>query len=747
MRTSLSETALKTTLLLVTAMAWAAPRGAAQADSVQRRVSTMGTVLHIRVEAEGRAEALQASELALQAIESVAARLSTWSEDSELARLNRAPVGELFRPSAELERDLQRARELWRETDAAFEPGIGALVGAWGLRSGGRVPSPDEIRTALESGGLAALEWVEGGVRRTHQGLVIEEGAFGKGIALDAAFAALREVGVRSAILDLGGQVCVLSPRVERFELADPRERQLGVLEVEIQDGSFATSGNSEQPGHLLDPRTGRPIESAASVTVFASDATRADGLSTALFVMGPDAALAWAHAHADCEVIVLEPTGTGIVARASPGLRGRVRALAPNVRLEFVPVASEASAPVQDPQSTEQRLQRLEQENRELRGEIDALSDELERFSLTGGSGAVPEIGARHSGLAPSASKVYGAGSGVSIGGYGEAFYSDPSGGPATADFLRAVLYFGYHFSEQWLFNSELEVEHASTGESGEVALEFAYLDWLHSTAFNLRTGLVLIPMGWLNELHEPTTFLSAARPKIEQRILPSTWRENGVGVYGDVGDFSYRAYVVNGLDASGFSAAGLRGGRQKGSKTLAEDLALTARLDWNATPGLSVGGSLYVGDSGQGQAGLGGVGTSIYEVHAEYKAGGWWARALASMAELDGSARLNSALGKSGTQAVGEQLEGMYVELGYDLMRHLDSGSSKTLIPFVRWEALDTQARVGSGFSADPANDERIVTFGLHFRPLDQVVFKVDYEESDRGSDRLNMGMGYVF
>jgi thiamine biosynthesis lipoprotein ApbE len=738
---------MKTAFLLVTAMAWAAPRGAAQADSVERRVSTMGTVLHIQVEAADRAEALRASELALGSIESVAARLSTWSEDSELARLNRAPVGELFRPSPELARDLERARELWRETDGALEPGIGALVRAWGLRSGGRVPSEDEIRVALESGGLAALEWVEGGVRRSHPGLLLEEGGFGKGIALDAALASLRASGARSAILDLGGQVCVRSPRVERFELADPRERQLGVLEIEIQNGSFATSGNSEHLGHLLDPRTGRPLESAASVTVFASDATRADGLSTALFVMGPDAALAWAAAHADCEVIVLEPAGTGILARASSGLRGRLRALTPDARLAFEPDALQAAAPRQDSQGTEQRLQRLEQENRDLHGELDALADELERFSLSDGTGADLGIGARHSGLAPSASKVYGAGSGVSIGGYGEALYSDPSGGSATADFLRAVLYFGYHFSEQWLFNSELEVEHASTGRSGEVSVEFAYLDWLHSSAFNLRTGLVLIPMGWLNELHEPTTFLSVARPKIEQRILPSTWRENGIGVYGDVGELSYRAYVVNGLDASGFSAAGLRGGRQKGSKALAEDLAVTARLDWTATPGLVVGGSLYMADSGQGQAGLGGVGTSIYELHAEYKAAGWWARALASLAELDGTAQLNSALGKSGTQAVGEQLEGMYVELGYDLMRHIDSGSSKTLIPFVRWEALDTQARVGSGFTADPANDERIVTFGVHFRPLDQVVFKMDYEDSDRGSDRFNIGMGYAF
>src|SRR5690606_5504586 len=118
-----------------------------------------------------------------------------------------------------------------------------------------------------------------------------------------------------------------------------------------------------------------------------------------------------------------------------------------------------------------------------------------------------------------------------------------------------------------------EIEFEHASTGQGGEVSVEFAYLDYLATPHLGVRAGMVLVPMGFVNELHEPTTFLGTTRPLTESTIIPTTWRENGAGVFGDIGDFSYRAYVINGLDAvgggssraGGFSAAGLRGGRQK--------------------------------------------------------------------------------------------------------------------------------------------------------------------------------------
>ena len=255
---------------------------------------------------------------------------------------------------------------------------------------------------------------------------------------------------------------------------------------------------------------------------------------------------------------------------------------------------------------SDDERFKKLEAENAELQRRIDAVAEEFERFSF---GNIAPPIEDSEYGFGPAASKVYNQESGLSIGGYGELIYQNYAGSSKadTFDLRRAIMYLGYKFNEKWLFNSEIEWEHGSTSESGSVSVEFAYLDYLHSPELNFRVGLLLIPMGFVNELHEPTTFLSANRPMTERVLIPSTWRENGVGIFGDVGDISYRTYVVNGMDAAGFTADGLRGGRQKGSKALSEDFAWVGRLDWAPKPGVTIGASAYYGDSGQNQT-LGG-------------------------------------------------------------------------------------------------------------------------------------------
>ena len=126
-------------------------------------------------------------------------------------------------------------------------------------------------------------------------------------------------------------------------------------------------------------------------------------------------------------------------------------------------------------------------------------------------------------------------------------------SGATDQLDFLRAIVYFGYKWNDHWLFNSEIEFEHASTEDGGEASVEFAYLDYLWKPELNARAGLLLIPMGFVNELHEPTTFLGARRPDVERVIIPTTWRENGFGLFGEAGPVSYRTYVVNGFEADG--------------------------------------------------------------------------------------------------------------------------------------------------------------------------------------------------
>lgn len=393
--------------------------------------------------------------------------------------------------------------------------------------------------------------------------------------------------------------------------------------------------------------------------------------------------------------------------------------------------------------QSPADRLDRLEQENEELRRRIDLVASDVESLRL---SDVITPVGDSYSGMGPAASKIYYTEQGLSIGGYGEIYASSIEGGTDTADALRGIVYFGYRFSDKWLLNTEIEIEHAD-----QAFLEFAYVDYLARPEFNVRAGLLLAPMGFLNELHEPTTFYGNLRPGVETVILPSTFRENGAGIHGELGDFVYRAYVLNGFNAEGFSAAGLRGGRQKGSETLADDWAVTGRLDWMGVRGLTLGASTWWGDSGQGQVAGGDVGTTILEAHAEYRWRGLRARFLYAQADLDDVGALNADLGLSGSDSVGSKLEGWYAEAAYDVLGLFSPGTKQSLSPFVRYETYDTQAEVPSGFASNPANDDEIVTVGLDYKPLPYVVFKADVQAYDDGagndSTRVNIGMGYVF
>jgi cell division protein FtsB len=400
-----------------------------------------------------------------------------------------------------------------------------------------------------------------------------------------------------------------------------------------------------------------------------------------------------------------------------------------------------------------------------ELRQQIDVLTREIENLKSAAPEKPAPSGSRGTFGLGPAASKVYGLTRGVSIGGYGEVLYQNfdeerddgtPSDRTDTIDLLRAVFYFGYKFDEHFLFNSEIEYEHATTGEGaeekGEISVEFAYLDYLLRPEVNLRGGLVLIPLGFINELHEPPVFLGARRPDVERRIIPATWRELGLGVFGDAGPFAYRAYLVNGLDAAGFDgAAPLREGRQGGSNASAEDFAVTGRLDFVGLPGLLFGASGYTGGSGQGRD-LDGrsfdARVTLLDAHAEWRWRGIQARALTARGSIGDAAQVNAFNGLTGSDSVGRRFVGSYVEAGYDVIFGRGSAS---LVPFARWERFDTQDEVPRGFDADPANDVRIGTFGLQYRPIPQVVLKADYQdvrnEARTGVNQFNLALGWLF
>ena len=398
-----------------------------------------------------------------------------------------------------------------------------------------------------------------------------------------------------------------------------------------------------------------------------------------------------------------------------------------------------------------------------EIRRQLRVLSEEIEKLrSGEEEQPALEESERRALGLGPSAATVYRKKQGVSIAGYGEMLYENfaeetdsetPSGRTDQIDFLRAIVYFGYRFNENFLFNSEIEFEHASTGEGGEVSVEFAHLDYIATEGVTLRGGMVLLPMGLVNEIHEPTAFLGARRPVTETVIIPSTWRENGFGIVGRRGMFDYRAYLINGFNAAGFSSSGLRDGRQDGARARLKNPSFAGRVDVTPTAGLLVGGSLYAGNSGVFDIAVPTeleVRTVIGELHGDLQYRALALRALFAQATLDDVAQLNQALALEGPSTVGERLRGGYLQAGYNLLAG-HTGRKDSLTPYVRFESVNTHSEVPAGFAKNPARDQTIWTFGVEYKPILNIVIKADYQAMDNAAgtavDQLNITLGYNF
>ena len=386
-----------------------------------------------------------------------------------------------------------------------------------------------------------------------------------------------------------------------------------------------------------------------------------------------------------------------------------------------------------------------------ELERRVEILAEELERLRSGEPDREVSVERARALGLAPSAAATYAQDAGVSIAGYGEMLYENYASSKTDQfDYLRAILYAGYRFNDRFLFNSEIEVEHAK-----EIFVEFAYVDFLASENFGLRAGMLLIPMGLVNEFHEPTVFIGAERPVTEKSIIPSTWRENGGGIYGAFDKLAFRLYTVNGMNGSAFSSSGVRGGRQKGGKAKANDMAVTGRVDFTPTPGMFFGASFHTGGSGQGDIVVEdrnyGVRTSIFDVHAQVQVRGFDVRALFAQATLDDTAQLNQVLGLTGSSGVAEKMQGGYLQFGYDLLSQVASTGDVAFTPYVRYEKVDTHAALAAGFTRNPSKNNTYTTFGLELKPIPGIVIKVDHmwvnNSADSGVNQFNVNVGYAF
>lgn len=403
-----------------------------------------------------------------------------------------------------------------------------------------------------------------------------------------------------------------------------------------------------------------------------------------------------------------------------------------------------------------------------DLERKVDALTREIETLKM-GSAAEEPTASKPEKGYAPAASKVYrGIANRVSIGGYGEFIYSNPSrvdqkgdvsGTRPTADATRAVLYVGYKFTDRILFNSEYEFEHATTGEGGEtrgeVSVEQAYLDFKVVDPFNVRAGLVLLPLGLTNEMHEPTTFHGAFRPTVEQVIIPTTWRENGVGFFGEWGPLSYRTYVLAGLhaksttdpDTGGFTAAEpLREGRTGGSSTLAEDKAWAGRLDFTPMAGTMVGGSVYIGEADHNLETLPSIPVTLWDVHARGEWRGAELKGLYAEGYIGNADQLSAVQGET----IGRKFFGGYVEGAFNVLS-LCRKTSQYVAPFFRYERLDTQWRTPDALAKDPANSRVEYTVGLTYKPIPQVAVKLDQQwlqnQARTGVNRWNLGLAYIF
>ena len=351
----------------------------------------------------------------------------------------------------------------------------------------------------------------------------------------------------------------------------------------------------------------------------------------------------------------------------------------------------------------------------------------------------------------------------GTNIVGYGEVGYGKfRQSGNATADLQRFVFGFNHRFDERLTLHSEVEFEHAivSKDDHGEAEIEQAWLNCKMSDAVNLKGGLFLIPLGILNETHEPPSYYGVMRNQVETRIIPTTWRELGVGVHGIVGEgIRYDVGITTNFDSGKLDdpTTGIRSAHQEGQLANARNLAVYGALNYRR-PGLLVGGGVFTGDTGQNGASnpaLRGVSArlTLWDVHAQYRVAGLGLQALYAAGSLGDSDKLNAAILANATAngttpfAAPKTIRGGFVQAAY----HAYKRGNFDVAPFVRYERIDIkqQEDPANGQLQDPNNIERTKTFGVNFWVHPQVVLKADVQRYaiDKSQDRLDLGLGFMF
>ncbi len=344
-----------------------------------------------------------------------------------------------------------------------------------------------------------------------------------------------------------------------------------------------------------------------------------------------------------------------------------------------------------------------------------------------------------------------------LTIGAYGEITYNQPESENGELDVQRFVLMMGYKFSDKVQFISEIEIEHVE-----EIFIEQAFVNYSVGDNVSIRGGLMLVPMGIVNEYHEPTTFNGVERPAVDNKIVPTTWREIGVGVSGRFPDasLSYQAYIFNGFKSTEVDgdeingllkgSNGLRGGRQKGIQSTVSTPTLSAKLDYYGLLGLRLGLSGYFGktqaDDDIEDIDGATIGIAMMGFDARYKFQKLEARGEFIYASLSDTDAYNDLTGKD----LGSSLLGYYIEGGYNV---LPLNAKQRLVAFARYEKYDTHSSTENNTPRNDAYNRSDITFGLSYHIVSGVVVKGDYQIKDNAlngakvNNQLNFGIGVWF
>jgi hypothetical protein len=362
-------------------------------------------------------------------------------------------------------------------------------------------------------------------------------------------------------------------------------------------------------------------------------------------------------------------------------------------------------------------------------------------------------------------ADKLLATDSKLSIGGYAQIDYNQPvvdgkySNG--KLDVHRMIFLFGYQFTEKTKFITEIEVEHVKEVYVEQAFLNHEFLHWL-----NFRGGLMLVPMGIINEYHEPPTYNGVERPNLDSKIVPTTWREIGFGFTGRIDNaaLKYQAYVMNGFN--GYNGGGVfrgtdgyRKGRQKGAESFMSSPTLATKIDYYGIPGLKVGFSAYNGKSQStlyngldkndnaaiAAADSSAIGISMIGLDARYSIGAFEARGQFNYAANSNTKQYNEFTEKD----LGSAMMGWYLEAGYNLLFNTDT--EQRLVPFIRYEKYNTHAKTDGGLNINKAYDRTDVTVGLGWWLAQGAVLKADYQffsdAADNSAGQLNLGIGIWF